>query len=199
MKTDRIITIGRQHIADLIDPQLGATVIHNVGYPKEGLVAEMTKLLPDFKTPPQGKLVSNYEFYCLPVVGNIWAEFAALVAADLNDQLGDVLGTRNAFEFDDLYLTRYAEPESGSAIGVGAHRDTNCKGIVAVFILKGELPFVVCPEGREYVPLPVCPGELLLMRADDCGQLPRPLHFVGEIGRRSVIQFGMRQYIEKKK
>lgn len=194
----RVISITPLNLAELLHPSIGATVV-SAKYPIDQMVGKMTELLPSMKTPQQSSLISNYTFQCLPLTASIWTEFADDLAFDLNAQVRRALRIESPIQFDDLYLTHYKEPEEGNALGVGPHRDTNCKGIVAAFILKGVLPSAICKEKDMCDPVlqEVSAGELLLMRAAHCWNLEKPLHFVGEIGRRSVIQFGMRQYIEK--
>jgi hypothetical protein len=199
-----LLNIEGRHVRDLCNPDLGATVVKLESFPHVQMLGEiMAFALNAGFTPAKSlKLESNYSFKCLPVDREtVWTGFAKELARILNSKLCAPLEIAEPLIFDDLYLTSYHLAPHKGALGVGPHRDVNCKGLVAVVILTGELPSYVCKEkdrtGSVY--LPVRKGELLLMRADRCGNLPKPLHYVGEVTDEAVVQFGMRQYINTEK
>lgn len=226
--TDTLITYA--DIAKLLSPDIGAVAIrpHWISdlssvFPSlfsiEKMQKEAAELSDRFYIPEPGTLESNYRCQCLPLQpSNIWTATAKTLARILNEQLIPQLRAIHDIaeedfeiddiEFDDLYLTEYPFilmqnelPEQNRLLGVGPHRDTNCKGIVAAIVIQGTLPFYVCKEKdlSGSISLSVKTEEILLMRADKFGSLPRPLHYVGKIDSEqdSVIQFGLRQYIKK--
>lgn len=190
-----LLTINPQHIKALLDPALGAVSIpvtseHLPEMMRQGLAS--TVLL---KKPESEKLVSNYRFRCIdPATDSMWRTFANEVATILNSELAPYLELPEKIEFDDLYLTYYLKSE----MGVGPHRDINCKNLVVVLVLWGNPAFYVCKdkEMSESVSIPSKVGELMIMRAPNFLDLQGPCHYVGAM-HEGMLQFGMRQYIPK--
>lgn len=188
-----MLDITQQNTNELLDPVRGATVIGGGEFQHTSLLPFAQSLFARFKVPSPGNLVSNYSYTCLSDRPHeIWENFARAFAQDLNNRLLPHLPFAEQLAFDDLYLTFYPP----SDMGVGCHRDTNCKGLVLAYVLEGTLPFVICKDKEMNDPqlITVKPGQLLAMRAAQVGDLPRPYHFVGQT-RQSVLQLGLRQYI----
>ncbi|MEN9604888.1 MAG: hypothetical protein RJB39_573 [Candidatus Parcubacteria bacterium] len=188
-----MLDITKQNIDELLDPTCGATVIGGGEFQHTSLLPFADALRSRFKVPPPGNLVSNYSFTCLSDrPQRIWEDFSTAFAQDLNNRLLPQLPFAEQLTFDDLYLTYYPP----SVMGVGCHRDTNCKGLVLAYVLEGTLPFFICKDKDMNQPqqIIVQPGQILAMRAAQIGDLPRPYHFVGEV-KDPVLQLGLRQYI----
>lgn len=193
-----MITITTTHISELLDPNNGATVIrlNQTELKSQRLREQARTLFEGFTTPPESSLVSNYSFICLAdSPDHIWNQFGEILANELNTKLVPHLPISEPVEFDDLYLTHYPS----SNMGVGCHRDTNCKGLVLSYVLEGVLPFSVCADKQMNHPrtMKVFQGEILIIRADKVGELLRPFHFVGKINT-PILQLGLRQYINPK-
>ena len=191
-----MLDITQTNIDQLLDLTRGATVINEGELQHTSLLAFAQPLLAGFKVPPDGSLISNYSFTCLSDRPHqCWEDFATILARELNDKITPYLPIE-PINFDDLYLTFYPP----SQMGVGCHRDTNCKGLVLAYVLEGTLPFYICEDKamNNSQLLTVKPGEILLMRGRNLGELPQPFHFVGPV-EKSVLQFGLRQYIDPNK
>ncbi len=197
-----IINLKQKHINDLLDPKLGATVVtidsaflREIQKAIEGLTQQFTQAKSD-------TLTSNYSYVCLgalPMNGGLryLVEFSKKLADELTSEISRYIDLPEQIEFDDLYLTKYQISE----MGVGPHRDVNCKNFVMVLVLEGTPAFYVCEEknmkGSVLVPAQV--GDLMIMRAKKFLDLPAPLHYVGAVKKTSVLQLGMRQYISRPK
>ncbi|MCF7865330.1 MAG: hypothetical protein K9M11_02385 [Candidatus Pacebacteria bacterium] len=201
--TNLLEKLTKENIRDLLDPKLGAiTVPINADCFVE-IQKAFTKFNQQFtkaaSNPPK-TLVSNYSFACLDItrqdsVAKCFIDFAKQLASELNDEINRHFNLSEQIEFDDLYFTRYDVSE----MGVGPHRDVNCKNFVVVLVLEGSAPFYVCEDkeiaGKKSVSAKL--GQIMIMRARNFLDLPAPLHYVGAIKSSPMLQFGMRQYINK--
>jgi len=190
------ISMERKHIDDLLNPSLGATAMAidtNLVDDLQSLARESVSGMTKAQAPT---LVSNYSYFCLdPKKQSLWTEFSAQIASQLNHEIGSYIDLPERIIFDDLYLTKYEESE----MGVGPHRDVNCKNFVVVLVLEGNPSFFICKDKdlSGSVIFPAQAGDLMIMRAKTFLDLPAPLHYVGQIHGGPMLQFGMRQYISK--
>ncbi len=189
---DYIFPVSNKNVTDLLDPKLGATIIKPRELPLLIMQHEVDRSWFSFNIAQSKYLECNYGYRCLPTDHfSAWTVTAQYLARALNEQLRDREVLQEPIVFDDLYATIYPPTEKTTALGVGRHLDKNCKGLVAVIVICGTLPLRL-----DYCRLPVCRGEILLMRAKGFHDLPRPHHYVENVGRQRVVQFGMRQYID---
>ncbi len=189
-----LFELDRTQVHRLMDPSCGAFSTP-LTYDIREMAAIATKAQPSFKQAASERLVSNYSYRCIdPVTESIWTGFAGTIASELNRELRSFIDIPERIEFDDLYFTNYHE----SPMGVGPHRDVNCKNLVVVLILQGNPAFFVCKDKdlSGSLAIPSAVGELMIMRARSFLDLEGPLHYVGAI-KPGMLQFGMRQYINK--
>ena len=192
------LSLNKLHVQQLLEPTRGATVIKASCIKTafinmhSNLAKEAQGLHSKFKTPPQSNLISHYQFLCLnpKEAGSSFVEFAMDLEDSLQRELSSFFEIEDPIRFDDLYLTAY----SASEMGVGPHRDTNCKNLVATLVLTGDPAFYICKDKEQSgsIAIHAQAGDLLLMRAEGFQGLSRPYHYVGQTN--GFLQLGFRQY-----
>jgi len=191
----KLVHIEKSHANCLLDPSCGAFSVDIRCEDFYEMVRLGIEQVPSLTKAHSETLVSNYSYGCIdPNIMSIWKGFANQLASELNYEMNTHFDMGSMLEFDDLYFTHYPV----SPMGVGPHRDTNCKNLVIVLVLTGTSNFCICKEkdlsGTSVIPCRA--GQLMIMRAREFVGLEAPLHYVGAI-QEPMLQFGMRQYITK--
>ncbi len=200
--------IGEEHIQDLLNSDLGATVVTLNGHVDE-LIRKLSRLSRNLHFTPASttatQVEQNFSSCGKFSARSIWNHLAVRIAEKIEDKFGEnVIGwnkLHGKLDFTDLAVQCYPPSPSGVDYGISPHRDHGgFINLVVVLLIQGPASFFICKDrsGKDARELRASPGDLIIMRGGGFGNqsnpLPRPYHFIGRIDHpKGRLTFGMRQ------
>ncbi len=201
--------IGEDHIQDLLNPDLGATVATLNGHVDE-LIQKLSRLSRNLQFTPARttatEVEQNFSSFGKFSPRSLWNHLAVRLAEKIEDKFGEnVIGwnkLNGKLDFTDLALQYYPPSSADTNYGISPHRDhSGFINLVVVLLIQGPASFFICKDrsGKDARELRASPGDLIIMRGGGFGgslsdTLPRPYHFIGRIDySKGRLSFGMRQ------